>query len=96
MNNELVNDSYIKDNIEDLPNWFVSDKSITKEFVLKDFSSAVAFLNHIAIESEKIDHHPDLLLHSWNKLKVTLSTHSAGGLTRKDFELAKLIEKIKL
>ena len=42
--------------------------------------------------AERADHHPDLLIHGWNKVKITLSTHSEGGLTAKDFELAREIE----
>ena len=48
----------------------------------------------VGIESEKADHHPDILLHSWNKVKVRLSTHSEGGITIKDTQLAETIDNL--
>lgn len=77
-----------------LPGWSFHQNSIEKEFVLRDFSEALAFVVKCGLESEKADHHPDLLLHSWNKVKVTLSTHSAGGVSDNDIKLAQQIEKI--
>lgn len=77
-----------------LPGWSFNQNSIEKEFIKKDFSDALSFVVKCGIESEKADHHPDLLLHSWNKVKITLSTHSAGGVTENDIKLAQQIEKI--
>lgn len=84
----------IKQKIESLKGWDYVGNSIVKEFTLKNFADAVTFLVKIGFESEKLDHHPDMLLHSWNKLKITLSTHSEGGLTEKDFILAHTIDTI--
>ena len=80
--------------LEKYTEWNHIDNSIQKEFVLKDFSSAVALTVRMGIEAEKLGHHPDILLHSWNKVKVTLSTHSEGGLTNKDLELADIFEEL--
>lgn len=77
-----------------LSGWSLNLNSIEKDFILKDFSDALAFVVKCGVVSEKSDHHPDLLLHSWNKVKITLSTHSAGGVTENDFKLAQQIEKI--
>lgn len=74
--------------------WIFKNSSIEKEYQLKDFADALSFIIKCGIESEKADHHPDLLLHSWNKVKVTLSTHSQGGVTENDIKLAQQIEKI--
>lgn len=68
--------------------WRNNENSIEKEFEFKDFSTSLAFVVKVGIEAEKFDHHPDILLHSWNKVKITLSTHSSGGVTEKDFKLA--------
>ena len=81
--------------IGDLNGWFYIDNSLIKDFKLKSFADAVAFLVKIGFEAEKMDHHPDMLLHSWNKLKITLSTHSEGGVTEKDFNLAQTIDMIR-
>ncbi|PKL82116.1 MAG: 4a-hydroxytetrahydrobiopterin dehydratase [Ignavibacteriae bacterium HGW-Ignavibacteriae-3] len=85
----------ISNKIESLNGWFFLDNSISKEFKLKSFADAVAFLVKVSFEAEKLDHHPDLLLHSWNKLKITLSTHSKGGVTDNDFSLAQTIDSIR-
>lgn len=77
-----------------LNGWKYESNSILKEFTCKNFSEALALLIKIGIIAEKNDHHPDLILHSWNKLKVILSTHSVGGVTLKDFEVANQIEKL--
>jgi 4a-hydroxytetrahydrobiopterin dehydratase len=79
-----------------IDDWFYVDKSLEKEFKLKNFADSLAFIIKIGIEAEKMDHHPDLLLHSWNKVKITLSTHDAGGVTENDIKLAQIIDKIKL
>lgn len=91
----LLSSGEIENKLEKLNGWSYENNSIRKLYVLNDFSSALAFAVRAGIESEKIDHHPDIFIHSWNKCKITISTHSAGGVTEKDFVLAGLIEKIK-
>ena len=80
--------------IKELNEWSYENNSIQKEFKLKDFPSVLAFTVKIGIEAEKLNHHPDILIHSWNKCKITISTHSEGGVTDKDFKLAEAIENI--
>jgi 4a-hydroxytetrahydrobiopterin dehydratase len=92
---KLLSSDEVKEKLETLNSWFYVDDSIIKEFTLKSFNDAVAFFVKISMEAEKMDHHPDLLLHSWNKLKITLSTHSAGGVTEADFTLAQIIDMIR-
>jgi 4a-hydroxytetrahydrobiopterin dehydratase len=92
----LLNPEEITKGMHEIDDWFYVDKSLEREFKLKTFADALAFIIKIGIEAEKMDHHPDLLLHSWNKVKVTLSTHDAGGVTEKDIKLAQIIDKIRL
>jgi 4a-hydroxytetrahydrobiopterin dehydratase len=66
--------------------------SIVRELKLDDFPAALAFVNRVGEAAEAANHHPDILLHGWNKVRLTLSTHSAGGLTEADFELAGRID----
>ena len=66
-----------------------------REIVLADFAAAVAFLDRVAVLAEAANHHPDMLLHGWNKLRLTLSTHSEGGLTDADFQLAGQIDRLE-
>lgn len=84
----------INNKLIELNSWQFINNTIEKEFVLNDFRDSLAFAVKIGIEAEKMDHHPDLLLHGWNKVKVTLTTHSAGGVTENDIKLAQTIDKI--
>lgn len=83
----------ILEQLKSLNNWIYVNNSISKEFVFKDFIGAISFVNSVALEAEKMDHHPDILIYGWNKVKINLSTHSAGGVTEKDFQLAQKIEE---
>ena len=79
-----------------LPGWTLGagGKAIRRDYALKDFLAAVALIRRIAARAQAADHHPDLHLTGYNKLKVVLSTHDAGGLTIKDFRLAAEIERL--
>jgi 4a-hydroxytetrahydrobiopterin dehydratase len=90
-----LNDNEIQERIRSLNGWEYKDNSIQKSFQLKDFSSIMAFVNKAAEEAEKVNHHPDIFIHSWNKVIFILSTHSEGGITEKDFNLAKTIESLQ-
>ena len=61
---------------------------------LADFAAAIAFVDRVAQAAEAANHHPDILLHGWNKVRLTLSTHSQGGLTDADFALAGEIDRL--
>ena len=66
---------------------------ISRTFQFKDFAAAMQFVNAVAGEAEKANHHPDIDIR-WNKVKLVLSTHDAGGLTEKDFALAQICDKL--
>jgi len=87
-----LNQEQINSNLKNLVGWNFVNDSITKQFQFKDFIEALSFVNTIGLEAEKMDHHPDILMFAWNKVKITISTHSAGGVTEKDFSLAQKIE----
>ncbi len=63
-----------------------------REWKLEDFAAAIAFVNRVADAAEAANHHPDILMHGWNKVRLELSTHSEGGLTQADFEMAARID----
>ena len=67
--------------------------AITRKFVFKDFNEAFGFMARAALVAEKMDHHPEWS-NVWNRVEVTLSTHSAGGLTDLDLKLAEAMDKI--
>ncbi len=92
---KVLNENEIKTRLKDITGWEFGDNLIGKDYELKDFKSALGFVNKVGEEAEKMDHHPDIFLHSWNKVRITVSTHSAGGVTENDFKLAAKIENLK-
>ncbi len=72
----------------------VDDQKLTKDFKFKNFTLAMDFINQIARIAEKEDHHPDILLHSYNHVTLTLSTHAIRGLSINDFILAFRIDSL--
>jgi 4a-hydroxytetrahydrobiopterin dehydratase len=74
--------------------WERRGQAIVREWKLADFATAIAFVNRVAALAEDANHHPDILLHGWNKVRLELSTHSAGGLTDADFALAGRIDAL--
>ncbi|HEY4788258.1 MAG TPA: 4a-hydroxytetrahydrobiopterin dehydratase [Bacteroidales bacterium] len=77
-----------------MQNWETIDGQLTKQFNFKDFVSAVHFVDAIAEVAEAHNHHPDILIHSYKKVKVSLFTHSAQAITPKDYELADAIDSL--
>ena len=79
--------------LKDLNGWSWDGEadSIRRSFKFRDFSEAFAFMTRVALAAEQADHHPDWS-NSWNKVEIALTTHSAGGLTRNDVELARRID----
>ncbi|MDE2227427.1 MAG: 4a-hydroxytetrahydrobiopterin dehydratase [Alphaproteobacteria bacterium] len=67
--------------------------AIKKSFQFKDFNAAWGFMSKVALAAEKMDHHPEWF-NVYNKVEITLSTHDAGGLSSRDVELAKIIDKL--
>jgi len=70
-------------------------KSIFREFKFKDFKQAMSFVDKVGEVAESEGHHPDILLYSWNRVRLTLSTHAVKGLSINDFILAAKIDRIK-
>ena len=74
--------------------WRRDGDAIVRDLQLADFAEAIALVDRIAESAESANHHPDILVHGWNKLRLTLSTHSEGGLTDADFALAASIDEL--
>jgi 4a-hydroxytetrahydrobiopterin dehydratase len=79
--------------LQETPNWVLKDKAIEREFKFGDFREAIDFVNAVADVAEPQDHHPDIHI-SYNKVRLELSTHKIGGLSRNDFILAAKIDKL--
>jgi 4a-hydroxytetrahydrobiopterin dehydratase len=82
----------IHQRLVELPGWEVRDGLLTRTFVTRSFSHGVLFIAAIGQLAEAANHHPDLALHDYSKVTVSLVTHSEGGITERDFDLAAQIE----
>ncbi len=80
--------SEIEEFLTAVPEWHESGETIQRTFQLKDFAAAIEFVNQVARAAESADHHPDMLIR-YSRVTLTLATHDAGGITEKDFDLAK-------
>lgn len=83
----------ISEKIKTLSGWELADNAIKKQYVFESFMPAIEFVNRVAKLAEEMDHHPDITI-SYHRVTMVLSTHSAGGLTAMDFELAKKIDGV--
>jgi 4a-hydroxytetrahydrobiopterin dehydratase len=89
----LLSDAEIEARIAELPGWEWRGKAISKSFECGDFVGSVRFVDAIVEPAEAMNHHPDLAI-SWDTVTVTISTHSEGGLTAADFELAGKVDAL--
>jgi len=77
-----------------LSGWSLVDGNrIRKEFAFKNFARALAFVNRVGAIAEAEGHHPDILIHSWNRVRLDITTHAIGGLSENDFILAAKIDR---
>lgn len=83
----LVPDHEIEAFLEAHPEWSRAGNEITRTYAFRDFNRAMGFVTRVALAAERADHHPDIDIR-WNKVTLTLSTHSEGGLTARDLDLA--------
>ena len=72
--------------------WSQRPDVLERDFEFDDFAGVMAFVNRVAESAEEANHHPDIFIHGWNKVRLTLSTHSVGGLTQSDLDMAKRLD----
>ena len=91
-----LNSNQVQEKSKFVPEWNVSSdhKMISREFVVKNFMAAIHFIGKIAQIAEEENHHPDIHLTSYRRLKIDLSTHAVGGLSDNDFILAEKIDQL--
>jgi 4a-hydroxytetrahydrobiopterin dehydratase len=90
---QLLSDEQIESRLEG-SEWRREGDEIVREWRLEDFAQALEFVNRVAEVAEAANHHPDILLHGWNKVRLSLTNHSAGGLTEADFNLASQLDEL--
>jgi 4a-hydroxytetrahydrobiopterin dehydratase len=84
---QLLGEDQIASKLAELP-WTREGDEIVRDRTFPDFAAAMTFVNRVDEAAEAANHHPDILVHGWNKVKLSLTNHSAGGLTEPDFEMA--------
>ena len=89
---ELLSDQEIESRLQD-SDWKREGSEIVREWKFSDFAEAMTFVNRVAEAAEEANHHPDILVHGWNKVKLSLTNHSAGGLTAVDFDMARRFDE---
>ena len=82
----LLSDDRVRTRLSELNGWDLEGKAIRKQYTFDGFATAVAFVVRVGFAAETADHHPDILISNYKKVTLTFTTHSAGGLTEKDFE----------
>lgn len=90
---DRIDSDTINVQMKKVPEWELEEKHIERTFEFDDFNAAIDFVNGVAEIAEEADHHPDIDIR-WNKVRLTLSTHSKGGLTENDFELAQRVDNL--
>jgi 4a-hydroxytetrahydrobiopterin dehydratase len=90
---QLLSDAEIQEKAAQLEGWEVEGKELKRTMEFKDFVTAIDFVNKLVDPAEAAGHHPDLAI-SYNKVTVALTSHDAGGLTEKDFEMAQVLSNL--
>jgi 4a-hydroxytetrahydrobiopterin dehydratase len=89
----VIDSNEIEAFLEAHPGWTFEGTEITREYRFSDFNEAMGFVTQVGLVAAKADHHPDIDIR-WNKVTLTLSTHSEGGLTVKDLDMADMADRI--
>ncbi|CAN5194464.1 4a-hydroxytetrahydrobiopterin dehydratase [soil metagenome] len=92
---ERLSDIAIQRALGTINGWSRRNDTLVKTFTFRTFPEAIGFVNRVAGAAETADHHPDLDIR-FNKISVALSTHSAGGITQKDFDLAAAMDELEV
>jgi 4a-hydroxytetrahydrobiopterin dehydratase len=90
---DVLNEDEVSSRLRRLP-WEREGDEIVREWRFEDFVEAVEFVNRVAEVAEEANHHPDIFIHGWNKVKLSFSTHAAGGLTEMDFTMAARFDEL--
>ena len=89
----ILNQTEISQRLQNLPGWTIDNQQLRHTYQFKNFVEAIDFVNRLVEPAEKAGHHPDIAI-SYNKVTISLTTHDAGGITQKDFDLAEVISQL--
>ena len=91
---ELLDDGTIDERLREVDGWRREGDEIVRDHEFPNFAAAMAWVNAVADAAEAANHHPDILVHGWNKVRLRVTNHSAGGLTQADFDLAATLDAL--
>jgi 4a-hydroxytetrahydrobiopterin dehydratase len=81
--------------LKEIRDWeVVEDRKIRRDYKFRDFAEALSFVNKVGAIAQRENHHPDLFLHNWNRVRISLTTHAIKGLSKNDFIMAAKIDEM--
>ncbi|MGH9839488.1 MAG: 4a-hydroxytetrahydrobiopterin dehydratase [Blastocatellia bacterium] len=89
-----LSEEQINDHLSRAGGWRLEGNEIARGLKFDDFNGAIEFVNQVAGVAEEMDHHPDIFIHGWNNVRLSVTTHDEGGLTERDFRLAERINAL--
>jgi 4a-hydroxytetrahydrobiopterin dehydratase len=89
-----LEEQQILEHLSRVGEWRREGDHILRALRFDDFTAAMRFVNRVAEAAEELNHHPDILIHGWNQVQLSVTTHDAGGLTERDFILAEMIDAL--
>ena len=90
----MLDDLELAAALADLPGWTAEDRALVRAFRRRDWRDAIAFVNAVADEADRRDHHPDISITGYRNVTFRLSSHDAGGVTKRDVNLARRIDEL--
>ena len=90
----MLDDQALAAALADLPDWTAEDRALVRAFRRQDWRDAIAFVNAVAEEADRRDHHPDISISGYRNVTFRLSSHDAGGVTKRDVNLARRIDEL--
>ena len=90
---DRLDSSQVQAEVDSLTEWALNGEAIQRTFAFKNFKAAMAFVDKVAALAESQQHHPDIMIR-YNKVTLTMTTHEAGGLTERDFSLARAVDEL--
>ncbi|HET9852913.1 MAG TPA: 4a-hydroxytetrahydrobiopterin dehydratase [Candidatus Limnocylindrales bacterium] len=90
----MLDDQALATALAELPDWTVQERALVRAFRRRDWRDAIAFVNVVAEEADRRDHHPDISITGYRNVTVRLTSHDAGGVTKRDVNLARRIDEL--
>jgi 4a-hydroxytetrahydrobiopterin dehydratase len=91
----LLDEATIEQRLGSVPSWRREGDALVRDVELPDFATALGYVNAVGEIAERRNHHPDILVHGWNKVRLSVTNHAEGGLTEADFDLVRELDGVR-